>query len=131
MGIRKVSGIFPTVILLLAIFTNCAMAGTCLCGQACSHGLQTKVGVKSGAFIHLRCFGTLCRSCTLEKGQAFLTANPATPTINVKNLDISIIASTFLDYHSTNHFTYGFASYYAYVTCSSSPLYLKNRSLLC
>jgi hypothetical protein len=133
MGIRKRSGVLTTVLLLLAIFANCAMAGTCLCGQACLHGLQTKADVKSGAFIHLRCFGTLCKSCTLEKGRIFITitANPATPNVNVENLDTPLIAPTFLDYHSTNHFNHGFASYYAYVMCPSAPIYLKNRSLLC
>jgi hypothetical protein len=131
MEIRKVTGIFPTVLLLLAIFANCAMAGTCLCGQACLHGLQTKPDVKSGAFIHLRCFGTFCKSCSLEKGQVFVTATPSTTTVNIEISDTLFPVSTFLAYHFTGHFTDGFASYFPYVMCSSSPIYLKNRSLLC
>jgi len=130
MGIRKVTGIFPTVLLLFAIFANCAMAGTCLCGKACLHGLQTKPDVKSGGFIHLRCFGTFCKSCSLEKGQVFPTANPST-TVNVEIPDTPFPVFTFLDYHSTSYFTDGFALYYPYVMCSPSPIYLKNRSLLC
>jgi hypothetical protein len=131
MGIRKITGILPTLLLILGIFANCVMAETCLCGQACLHGLPIKAEVKLGSFIHGRCFGTFCKSCTLEKGQAFKAANPATPIVNLKILDTTFIVSTFLDYHSINHVTDGFASFYAYATSSSSPIYLKNRSLLC
>jgi len=131
MEIRKIIGILPTLLLVSAIFANCAMAGTCLCGQACLHGLPIKAEVKSGSFIHMRCFGTFCKSCSLEKGQAFKAANSGAPIVTLKILDTTFIVSTFPDYHSINYVTKVFPSFYAYATCSSSPIYLKNRSLLC
>ena len=131
MGIRKIIGILPTLFVVLAIFANCAMAGTCLCGQACSHGLPIKAEVKSGSFIHMRCFGSFCKSCTLEKGQAFKAVNSGAAIATLKILDTTFIVSTFPDYHSINHVAKGFPAFYVYPTYSSSPIYLKNRSLLC
>jgi hypothetical protein len=116
MGIRKIMGILPTLLLVLAIFANCAMAGSCLCGQACLHGLPIKAEVKSGSFIHVRCFGTFCKSCALEKGQAFKAANSATPIVTLKILDTTLIVSTFPDYHSINHVTKVFPSFCAYAS---------------
>jgi hypothetical protein len=131
MRIRKRPGVLTSVLLLLAIFANCAMAGTCLCGQACVHGLSIKTQVNSGSFIHFRCFGTACKSCTLEKGQAFKGPIPAAPIVNVQILDTPFIVSTFLDYHCINHLADGFVSFCAYASCLCSTIYLKNRSLLC
>lgn len=131
MGIPKIIGILPTLLLVLAIFANCVTAETCLCGQACLHGLPIKAEVKSGCFIHVRCVGTFCKSCTLEKGQTFKAANPGSPIVNLKILDTTFIVFTFPDYHSINHINKVFPSFCAYAACSSSPIYLKNRSLLC
>jgi hypothetical protein len=131
MAIRKIIGISPTLLLILAIFANCAMAETCLCGQACLHGLPIKAEVKLGSFIHMRCLGTFCKSCTLEKGQAFKAVNSGAAIATLKILDTTFIVSTFPDYHSINHVAKGFPAFYVYPTYSSSPFYLKNRSLLC
>jgi hypothetical protein len=130
MGIRKIIGILPTLLLILAVFVNCAMAGTCLCGQACLHGLPIKGEVRLGSSIHMCCFGTFCKSCTLEEGQMFKAANSGAPIVTLKILDTTFIVSTFPDYHSIIHVTNSFPSFYAYATCSSLPIYLKNCSLL-
>ena len=131
MEYRKTFKILVALFLVLGVFANSALAEACFCGQACLHGLQSKAKIKVNFLFHMRCSGTLCKSCDLEKGQTLKAANSATRTLNVKTLDTAFILSTLLDYPSTNHIFKDFDSFYACATVPSSPIYLQKLSLLC
>jgi hypothetical protein len=95
------------------------------------HGLQTKAKIKVNFLFHMRCSGTLCKSCDLEKGQTLKAANSAARTLNVKILDTAFILSTLLDYPSTYHILKDFDTFCTCRAIPSSPIYLQNLSILC
>ena len=119
------------LLLILGIFINGLMAEFCFCGQACLHGLQPQAKIRVNSLFHLRCPGTLCKSCNFEKGQTLKAANSASQTLSVKALDTGFILSTLPDYPTTNHVLMDFDSFYAYITVPSSPIYLIKLSLRC
>jgi hypothetical protein len=131
MGYRKTFNIVVALFLALGVFANSALAEACLCGQACLHSLQPKAKTKINFLFHMRCSGTLCKSCDLEKDQTLKAANSATQTLNVKILDTAFILSTLLDYPSIYHILKDFDSFYACGTVPSSPIYLQKLSLRC
>jgi len=130
MGHRKASYII-VLFLLMGIWTNSMMGEVCLCGQACRHSLQSKLeaGVKSS--FHMRCCGTNCNSCNMEKGQTLKATNTSTPTGGAKILDTTHIMFVLVDYPSTTNVLNDFGVFYACRTLPSSPIYLQNLSLLC
>ena len=131
MGYRKTLHIFVALILVLGVFANSAWAEACFCGEACLHGLQPKAKIKVNFLFHMRCSGTRCKSCDLEKGQTFKAANSANPTLVVKFFDTPFPPSTLLDYPATHHIPKDFGSFYASGTFPSPPIYLQKHSLLC
>ena len=130
MKYRKIFKISVALFLVLGVFANSALAEACFCGQACFHGLQPKAKIKVNFLFHMRCSGTLCKSCDLEKGQELKAANSATRTLNVKILDTAIL-STLFDYPSTYHILKDFDTFCARRAIPSSPIYLQNLSILC
>ena len=130
MGHRKVSYII-VLFLLMGICTNSVMSEACLCGQACRQSLQSKVEVKVNFSFHMRCCGTSCNSCNIEKGQSLKAANTFNPTGSVKIFDTPHTISVFVDYPAISHILKDFGIFYACRTLSSSPIYLQNLSLLC
>ncbi|MFC1516704.1 hypothetical protein ACFL7E_08110 [Thermodesulfobacteriota bacterium] len=131
MRYRKTLNILVALFLALGVFANSAMAEACFCGQTCLHSLQPKAKLKVNFLFHMRCSGTLCKSCDLEKGQTLKAANSASQTLNVKMLDTAFTLSTALDYSSTSHILKDFGSFYTRGTFPFSPIYLQKLSLLC
>jgi len=130
MGHRKA---FDVIILclLMAICANGVVVEACLCGQACRHRLQYKLEARASSSFHLRCCGTNCNSCNIEKGQTLKAANIWRPTGNVKNFDTTAIIFLLVDYPSTIHILKDFGAFYAYKIVTSLPIYLQNLPLLC
>ena len=121
-----------TLFLILGICLNGLMAEFCFCGQACLHGLQSKAKIKVNSLFHLRCQGTPCKSCNLEKGQTTLrAANSANQTLDVKTPDTIFILSTLPNYPPTNYILKDFDPFYTHIPFPSSPIYLIKHSLRC
>ena len=130
MGHRKVSYII-VLLLLMGICTNSVMSEACLCGQACQHSLQSKLGAGVNSLFHMRCCGTNCKSCNIEEGQKLKAANTSTPSGSVKNFDTILVISILVDYPASIHILKDFDVFYACRTVPSFPIYLQNLSLLC
>ena len=130
MGSRKAFYII-VLFLLMGICVNSMMGEVCLCGQACRHSLQSKLGAGVNSSFHTRCCGTNCNSCNIEKGQTLKAANTFTPTGSVKIFDATHIIFVLVDYPAPVHILMDFGVFYAFRTLPSSPIYLKNLSLLC
>jgi len=130
MGRRKASYII-VLFLLIGIWTNSVMGEACLCGQACRHSLQSKLGAGLNSSFHMRCCGTNCNSCNMEKGQTLKAANTSTPTGGAKILDTTHIIFELADYPASINVLKNFAVFYPGRTLTSSPIYLQNLSLLC
>ena len=128
MGYRK---ILVALLLAFGVFANSVLAEACFCGQACPHGLQAKAKLKVDFLFHMRCSGTLCKSCDMEKGQKLKAANSATQTYHVKTFDTVFILPAFLDFPSTYHIPKEFDAFYSYGIIPSSSIYLQNLSILC
>lgn len=120
-----------TLFLALGVFANSALAEACFCGQTCMHGLQPKAKINVKFLYHVRCPGTLCKSCGLEKGQTLKAVSAAARTLNVKIFDTAFIPSSLPDGPSTIHILEDFDYFYACGTVPSLPIYLQKRSLLC
>ena len=130
MGHGKASYLI-VLFLLMGICTNSVMGEACLCGQACRHRLQSKLGAGVNSSFHMRCCGTNCNSCNIEKGQTLKAANTSTPTGGVKIFDTTHIICVLVDYPATIYVLKDFDVFYAYGTPPFSPIYLQNLSLLC
>jgi len=128
---QKIFNIFIAVFLSLGVFANGALAEACLCGQACSHGLQAKTKTKIYFLFHMRCPGNLCKTCDLENGQSLKTASSSKQMPNLKILDTPFIPSTLFDYSSTYDHLMCLDSFYVLGVTPSLPIYLKKHSLLC
>lgn len=130
MGHRKASYII-VLFLLMGICTNSVMGEVYLCGQACRHSMKNKLEAGVNSSFHMRCCGTNCNSCNIEKGQTLKAANTSTPTGGVKIFDTTHIIFVLVDYPATIHMLKDFGVFYACRTLPSSPIYLQNLSLLC
>ncbi len=130
MGHRKASYII-VLFLLMGIWTNSVMSEACLCGQDCRHSLQSKIEAGVNSSFHMRCCGTNCNSCNIEKGQSLKAANTFKPTGNVKVSNTTHTISVFVDYPATSHILKDFGVFYGCSTLPSIPIYLQNLSLLC
>lgn len=131
MGKRKVLRQLIALFLILGIYTNGMMAEVCLCGQSCPHGLQKDRSEARGRpLFHKRCSQTNCKSCNLENGQTLRAANISSSDGNFKIFDTAWIASVLVHYPTTNHYLISFYSTYISARVPSSPIYLKNLSLL-
>lgn len=117
--------------LLMGICPNSVMSEVCLCGQACRHSLQSKLEAGVNSSFHMRCCGTNCNSCNMEKGQSLKVANTFKPTGNLKVLDTTQTISVFVDYPATSHILKDFDVFYFCSALPSAQIYLKNLSLLC
>jgi hypothetical protein len=131
MGYQRAFNLFVVFLLIFSVFANSALAETCLCGQTCRHGLQAKSKIKTNSLFHMRCSGTLCKSCDLEEGQTYKAANAATRSFHVKNLNFALILSAFLNHPFTCHIRKGIDSFYAFEAVPSSPIYLQQLSFRC
>ena len=123
---------FVALLLILAVFLNSSMTAFCFCGSACSHGLRPNVGKKPPIFLfHLRCPGTLCESCNLEKDQVpeaiISTIHPPC----IKFLDFTFTLSALLDYPSLDHTVKTLSPFYKFQTIPSSAIYLQTLSIRC
>jgi hypothetical protein len=115
----------------MGICTNSVMGEVCLCGQACRHILQGKLEAGVNSSFHMRCCGTNCNSCNIEKGQTLKAANTSAKTGGAKILDTTHIVFVFVDYPASSYILKDFDVLYACRTLPSSPIYLRNLSLLC
>ena len=131
MGYRKTFNILIALFLVLGVFANSVLAETCFCGQACLHGLKPKAKINLNFLFHMRCPGTMCKSCDLEKGQTLKAPTSATKAPNAKILDTTFILSNLLDYPFPNNILKDFGSFYTCGTVPFSPIYLQKLSLLC
>ena len=130
MGHRKASYMI-VLFLLMGICTNSVMSEACLCGQACRHSQQSKLEAGVNSSFHMRCCGTNCNSCNMEKGQSLKAANTFKPPGNLKVLDTTQTISVFDDYPATNYILKDFGVFYVCSALPSAQIYLKNLSLLC
>jgi hypothetical protein len=130
MGHRKASYII-VLFLLMGFCTKSVIGEACLCGQACRHSLQSKSGAGVNSSFHMRCCGTNCNSCNIEKGQTLKAAHTFKPTGSVKIFDTTHTISVFVEYSATSHTLKDFGVFYPCRTLPSSPIYLQNLSLLC
>jgi hypothetical protein len=115
----------------MGICTNSVTGEVCLCGEACRHILQGKLEAGVNSSFHMRCCGTNCNSCNIEKGQTLKAANTRTPTGSVKIFDATHVISVLVDYPATIHILKDFGVFYGCTPLPSSPIYLRNLSLLC
>jgi len=130
MGKRKLLRHLLVLFLILGIYTDGMTAEFCLCGQSCSHGLQKDRSDEKGkSLFHKRCSGTKCKSRSLENGQT-LKAAISSSDGDFKIFGTVWITSVLVDYPNTNHDLKTFCSTYTSVKVLSSPIYLKNLSLL-
>jgi len=131
MGYRKTLNTLISLLLVLGVFANSALAEACFCGEACLHGLQSNAKTKVNFPVHMRCSGIPCKSCDLEKGQTLKAAKSINQTFNVKLLDNAFILPTLLDCPPTYHIFKNFDSFYTRGAIPSAPVYLQNLSILC
>ena len=129
MGQQKAPYII-VLFLLIAICSNSVMGEACLCGQACRHSLTSKLEAGVNSSFHMRCCGTTCNSCNIEKGQTLKAANTFTPTGSVKSLSAIHAISVLLDYSSPSNVLKNFSVFSGCKPLPSSPIYLRNLSLL-
>jgi hypothetical protein len=132
MGNRRVFSMLLGLFLILSVFANSLMAEACFCRNACLHGLQDKKETSVSCIFHVRCSGTHCKSCSLEKGRTLKTVNCSSPSGNAKILNTTFTIFVLVDSSSTNYTVKGFGSRIcACGTVPSPPPYLQNLSLLC
>jgi hypothetical protein len=129
MGCRKNYRILVTLFLILSVFANSSFAAICLCGNACSHGLQTKENTKLSLLFHLQCSGNKCKSCDLEKGKSIKASNGLTDTQHLELFDTASILSTRIQYNPGYHTLIDLNTIYAIKPASFFPIYLQNLCL--
>lgn len=122
---------FLLIFLILGVFANAVTAEACFCGRACSHSLQDKTKTRAHLPFHHRCTGSHCKSCDLEEGQSLKASNSKNLTANVKIYDTAFILSTLFDYPSAHYIHKDFDSFYVNLSTLSSPIFLRNLSILC
>lgn len=130
MGYRKRNRFVVALFLLCTVFASNALAGACFCGQACMHGLQSKAKIKVNLPFHVRCSGTLCKSCNLEESQTLKAANSAAWTHHVKIIDTAMVC-TLADCPTTYHILNDSNLFSTWRANPSTPIYLQNLSILC
>jgi hypothetical protein len=127
----NISKIIITSLLIVGILVNSSFAAVCLCGQACSHGLQRKNSMEFKLFFHLQCSGTQCKSCDLEKGKSITATNPLGKNYNAKNFDATITLPAHIYCPSAHHTFRELNSFCVLKTTASPPIYLQNLCLRC
>jgi len=129
MGFRRKFSILVVLLLVAGVFANSALAEVCFCGQACLHGLQPKS--KLNITFHMRCPGTLCKSCDLEESLTIGGITPVTHSFELNSLDAVFILPPVNDYSFTNDIPKAVQFNQTLVIVPSLPLYLQNLTLLC
>ena len=119
MGNRRFFSTLLCLFLILGVFVNAVMAEVCLCGNVCLHALQDKTESNVSSTFHLRCSGTHCKSCSLEKGQTVKAVNCSSPSSNVIILDTTFIIFVLADFPSTKYTVKGFCS--RICACATAP----------
>lgn len=118
-----------SLFLVCTVFLNGALAEACLCGESCPHSPKNKPKFAVNLTFHMRCSGTVCRSCVLEKGQIFKAVNSSVRTYQVKILDMAVFFPP-TDYPSICHVFKNAESFYNRGSVPSIPVYLQNLSIL-
>ena len=121
--------ILAILFLVVVVFTNSAMAEVCFCGSTCLHGFQPKS--KINVIFHMRCPGTLCKSCDLEERLTLKATNRVTHSLELKSPNAVFIPSPVNDYPFTNDILTVFQFNPKFVTFPTLPLYLQNLTFLC
>jgi len=129
MGFRRKFSILVVLFLVAGVFANSALAEVCFCGQACLHGFQSKS--KINIAFHMRCPGTLCKSCDLEESLTLRAINPVTHSLGLNSLDAVFIPPPVNDYSFTNDIPEVVKFSQIFTTVPSLPLYLQNLTFLC
>lgn len=121
--------ILAAIPLAFVIFLSTAFANICLCGQICTHSLQSSSRVNNFP-IHLRCVNDLCKSCDLENGQTFKAPNASAYSIGLENIEFWIIPSPFqtLFRHNATQSHFHFKKPFA--AGQFSPIYLQNLTII-
>ena len=129
MGFRRKFSILVVLFLVAGFFANSALSEVCFCGQACLHVVQPKS--KTNITFHMRCPGTLCKSCDLEESQTLSAISPVTYSFELNGLDIVLIQPLVNDYSFTNDNPILVQFNKIFVTVPSLSLYLHNLTFLC
>jgi len=128
MGFRRKFSVLVVFFLVVGFFTNSALAEVCFCGQACLHGFQPKS--KINITFHMRCPGTLCKSCDLEESLTLRATTHRTQSLDLKRLDAVFIPPPVNDYSFTNGIPKA-VQFNQIFLVPSLPLYLQNLTFLC
>ena len=117
--------------LIVGLFTTSLVPQACCCGEACSHGLQSKLKVGLSFLFHTRCSGTQCISCNFEDAQSLKASNAGHSTEKLKTLNTPFILSNFADCQiNVNFIKIFFFRPNRYLKVQSPPTYLQNLSFL-
>lgn len=117
-------------LVILGVLVNTALAGVCLCGDACAYSLRSNPFARLNSPIHMQCAGMTCKSCELEQFQNLKGVNSTIEALSLKSLgDLSIPLGHLSDppKHNPDKTTPSCTV----PTVSSSPLYLLQISFLC
>jgi len=129
MKFRRKFSILVVLFLVAGVFANSALAEMCFCGQVCLHVFQPKS--KINITFHMRCPGTLCKSCDLEESLTLRAITPVTHSFELNSLDVVFIQPPVNDYSFTNDFINLGQFNKIFVTVPSLSLYLHNLTFLC
>ena len=129
MGYRRKFSILVVLFLVAGVFASSALAEVCFCGQACFHGFQPKS--KIHITFHMRCPGTLCKSCDLEESLTVKAINSVTHSFELNSLDAVFIPHPVNDHSFTNDIPKVIQFNKIFVTAPSLPLCLQNLTFLC
>ena len=129
MGFRRKSNILIVLFFVAVVFANSALAEMCFCGQTCLHVFQSKS--KINITFHMRCPGTLCKSCDLEESLTLSAISPVTHSFELNSLNVLSVQPLVNDYSFTNGIPKLVQTNQIFVTAPSLLLYLQNLAFLC
>jgi len=127
---RQIFSVLIIFFLLPGILINGIMTEACLCIEPCSFGLQNELDTKESSPFHSHHANAHCKSCNVEDGQTLKAANISSSDGNLKIFDKAWLTSVLVYYPTTNHCLKSIGSTFTSVKVLSSPIYLKNLSLL-
>lgn len=126
---NKTNCILFSLLLAFGIFANNSLSNVCFCGQTCEHGAKTRL--KGFTLFHLKCTGSMCKSCDLEKGKTKISTISGPASVKAKILYAALTPAILQIYSdafpSFNHNQCDFIN----TTIPYPPIYLQKSSWLC
>ena len=129
MKLKSTISILFFLYLVVIVISNNALSMMCFCGQTCLHLLQPKSTISFS--FHMRCPGTLCKSCDLEESLTLRAIKPVEHSFEFKGHDFVFIHPPVNDYAFNNEINKLIQTTQPFIIFSSLPLYLQNLAFLC